>query len=163
MVIIKLFNGPFQFYLTSVKFDHNPVIETDKNLVKNIINTSLETHDNSNYQKVSPIHLLLNILLILVFSTPLISLTPISTLPSILPIPAKRRRKKPQKYLIQINLFTSLDIYFGINNFYYNNVNMRLPTYILLKQKVILGLLEKKVFQNVNLKNVPVGIQVFNL
>lgn len=39
---------------------------------------------------------------------------------------------------------------------------MKLPLYTLLKQKEISGLLEKGVFQVVNPKDMPIGIQVFN-
>ena len=55
-----------------------------------------------------------------------------------------------------------MDICFVIDNLHYDDVNMKLHPYILSKQKAILGLLEKSVFQVVNPKDVPVGIQVFN-
>lgn len=49
-----------------------------------------------------------------------------------------------------------------MNNFYYDDVNMKLPLYTLLREKKILGLLEKRVFQFINPKDVPVGIWVFH-
>lgn len=49
-----------------------------------------------------------------------------------------------------------------MDNLYYDDVNVRLPLCILLRQKEILGLLEKKIFQVVNSKAVPINIRVFN-
>lgn len=39
---------------------------------------------------------------------------------------------------------------------------MKLPPYTLSKQKKILGLLKKKIFQIINSKNVLVNIQIFS-
>lgn len=49
-----------------------------------------------------------------------------------------------------------------MNNINYDDVNMRLPLYILLRQNEILGLLEKGVFQVVKPKDLPVSIRIFN-
>ncbi len=49
-----------------------------------------------------------------------------------------------------------------MDNLYNDDVNVRLPPYTLSRQKEISGLLEKRVFQVVNPKDVPVGIRVFN-
>ena len=124
--------------------------------------TSLETRDNPKYQEVSPTNLLPDILPTLVPSTPLISLTPASTLFSTLLTLAKCGHGRPQKYLIQTNLLTLLDIYFVIDNLHYDDVSVRLPLYTLSRQKKISWLLEKRIFQVVNPKDVPIGIRVFN-
>lgn len=49
-----------------------------------------------------------------------------------------------------------------MNNIYFNNVNVKLPLYILLRYKKILKLLKKNIFKIINSKNMPVYIQVFN-
>lgn len=56
----------------------------------------------------------------------------------------------------------SSDTCFIMDNFYYDDVNVRLFLYILLRQKEISELLEKRIFQVVNLKDLPVSIEVFN-
>lgn len=119
-------------------------------------NTLLETRDNPKYQKVFLTYLFPDIL------PTLVPLIPASTLISILLTPAKRGRKRPQKYLIQTNLFISLDIYFVIDNLHYDNINVRLSLYILSKQIEISEFLKKRVFQIINAKVVPIGIWVFN-
>lgn len=96
--------------------------------------------DNPKYQKVFPTQILLDISSILVPSTPLISLIPNSTLFLSLLILAKHRRQRFQEHLMQINCLISLDTYFVIDNFYYNDINMTLSPYILSRQKEILGL-----------------------
>lgn len=48
------------------------------------------------------------------------------------------------------------------DNLYYNDVNIKLLSYTLLKRKKILGLLKKEVFQIFNSKEMPVDISVFN-
>lgn len=93
-------------------------MKTDKNLNKNIENTSLKMRNNPKYQEISPIYLPLTILLNLVFLTHLISSIPTLTLCSTLLTLAKHRHKRPQQYSIQSNLLTSLDICFIMNNFY---------------------------------------------
>lgn len=83
MPIIELSSGLNKFYLTLVKLYYNLIIETDKNIDKNIINTSLEMYDNLKYKKVLTIYFFLNIfptlvsLILLIFSTiiPIISST----------------------------------------------------------------------------------------
>lgn len=160
--IIELSSGPTQFRSTSVKPYYNPIIETDENFDKDTKDTSLETRDNPEYQEVSPIHLPPDIPPTLVSSTPLISSTATSTLPSTPSTPAKHGRGRPRKCPIQTNLLTSSDICFVMNNLHYDDVNVRLPPYTLSRQKEISGLLEKEVFQVVNSKDMPVGIRVFN-
>lgn len=54
-------------------------------------------------------------------------------------------------------------IYFIRNNLYSDNINVKLLLCILSKQKKFLGLLEKKVFQVINPKDVSISIQVFIL
>ncbi len=49
-----------------------------------------------------------------------------------------------------------------IDNLHYIDVNLRLSLYILLREKRILMLLEKRVFHIVNPKIILVGIWVFN-
>lgn len=49
-----------------------------------------------------------------------------------------------------------------MDNLHYDNINMKLLPYTLSRQKEILGLLKKGIFQVVNLKKLLVGIWVFN-
>lgn len=49
-----------------------------------------------------------------------------------------------------------------IDNFYYHNINIRLFLYTLSRQNKILRLLNKRIFQVVNPRHVPVDIRVFN-
>lgn len=65
---------------------------------------------------------------------------------------------KTQKYSTQTNLLTSLDICFVTDNLNYDDINMRLPLYILSRPKEILESLKKKIFQVDNPKGVPVSI-----
>lgn len=45
-----------------------------------------------------------------------------------------------------------------MDNFYFDNINMKLSLYILLKQKEILGLLKKRVFKLDKPEDMPVNI-----
>ena len=87
---------------------------------------------------------------------------PTLTLLSTLSIPAKRGRGRPRKYPIQTNLLTLSDIRFMMDNSHYDDINVKLPIYTLSRQKKILVLLEKGVFQVFNSKDMPVSIPVFN-
>ncbi len=162
MAIIELSSNPTQFRSTSVKPYYNPIIEADENLDKDAEDISLERRDNSEHQDNSHKHISPDIRPTLVPSAPLVSSTPTSTPVSTLSTLVKRGRGRPRKYLTQENLLTSLDICFVMDNLHYDDVNMRLPPYTLSRQKEILGLLEKGVFQVVNPKDLPVDIKVFN-
>ena len=141
----------------------------NKNFDKNIENTSLKTSENLNHQNGLFTHLSLNILPTLVSWTPLIWLISTSIPASIPLIPVKYKCRKPQKYLILGNFFRSSNIYYVIDNLYYDVINMKLPPYTLSREKEILELSEKWVFKDVNpknminSKNMPVDKQVFNI
>lgn len=138
MAIIKLFNSSIQISLTLIKFYHNLIFKTDKNFNKNLKkNILLQISDNFKYQKVLFINFFFDILLTLVFLTLLIFLIPASTLFLIFPILVKYKRKRPWKYLTQINCFTLSDICFVIVICNYDNINIKLLLYILSKQKKI--------------------------
>lgn len=92
-------------------------------------------------------YLFSNISPTLVSSTLPISLTFTSTLCSSLFILRKRKCKRFKKYLILGNLFTLSNLCFVVGHFYYNNINMKLSLYNLLKQKAILRLLKKRYFK----------------
>lgn len=162
MAIIKLTNGPTQLCSILVKPYYNPAIEIDENLDNNMKNTLLEMYDNLEYQDISLMHVSPNIWSTLISSLSLVFSMPHLTLSSLLSTPVKYGQRRPQKYLIDTNFLTSSDIYFIMDHFHYDNINMRLLPYILLKQKEILGLLEKEGFKVVSLEDVLVYMQVSN-
>ena len=67
-------------------------------------------------------------------------------------------RKHPE----QVNLVTSADICFVIDNPEDADFNSKLPQFTLSRQKEISGLLEKGVFKLVNPEDVPADARVFN-
>lgn len=143
MAIIEPSIGPTKFCLISVKFYYNSFIKINKNPIKNIENTLLESHNIPKYQGIIFSYTVLDVSTLFI---PLESLIPVSTLiPTLLTL-VKRGHRRPQKYPTQANFLMSSDICFKIDNVHYNDIIVILPPYILSKQKNFLQLLEKEVF-----------------
>lgn len=113
----------------------------NENLNKDKKDISLEIYDKPKHQNILPTHIFIAIQATSVSLTPLVFSTPPSISSS---KPGKYSCRRPDVYLIQINLLTVLNICFIIDNLYYNNINMRLLLYILSRQKLISILLEKR-------------------
>lgn len=147
MVIIELFSVPTQFHLISVKHYYNLIIKTDKNFNKDIKNISLETYNHLEHQDVLSIYLRLNISPTLVPSAFLIFLTPTSIPASTFLILVKYGCRKLQKYLILGNFLMSSDIYYVMDNLYYDIINMRLLHILYQSKKNFWSYLRNRYFR----------------
>lgn len=133
MAIIELFSNLIQFCSKSVKLYYYPIIKIDENFDQNTENILLEMRDNPKYQDVLRIYFLSDIFLnFSIFNTSDIFITCLTVFLNISTL-AKCRGKKPWKYPMQKIFLTLTDTSFIIDNFYYDNINMKLLFYTLSK------------------------------
>ena len=86
-----------------------------------------------------------------------------SSPPSAPPAPVKRGRGRPKKHVDHVNLATSSDICFVMNNLEDTDADIsKLPQFTASRQKEVAGLLEKGVFKLVNPEDVSGDARAFN-
>lgn len=147
--IIELSNSPTKFCSTSIKSYYNPTIFViDKDVDENIGNNLSENGDIFEDRNTTSTYIPSDVSFFLA--------------PSALFALIKYWHERLRKYPKQVNLVTSPNICFVIDNSEDADFKLKLPQFTLSRQKEISGLLEKRVFKLVNPKDVPADICIFN-